>query len=225
MLVIEDVHWADRATLDLLEFLVRSLRHERVLSIVTYRSDELHRGHPLRVLLAELDRLRNVERLELGRFDRERVSEQLAAILGERPADALVDRVFERSEGNAFLVEEVLDLVRGGEEDALSRWLRDVLLARTDQLSVPARQVLQVTAVKSSPRIPHALLSEVAGLSEAERLYAALREAVEHPVHEDEQQRLRVRRAMLHDAIYNDMLPGARARPARRVRRSTACAP
>ena len=210
VLVIEDVHWADRATLDLLEFLVRSLRHERVLSIVTYRSDELHRGHPLRVLLAELDRLRNVERLELGRFDRERVSEQLAAILGERPADALVDRVFERSEGNAFLVEEVLDLVRGGEEDALPRSLRNVLLARTDRLSDPARQVLQVTAV-GGRRVPHALLSEVAGLSDAE-LYAALREAVEHQVLEIDGDAYAFRHTMLRDAISDDMLPGEGAR-------------
>jgi hypothetical protein len=67
LLVIEDLHWADRSTLDLLAFLVRALRSERVLTILTYRSDELHRRHPLRPLLVELDRLGSVERCELRR--------------------------------------------------------------------------------------------------------------------------------------------------------------
>jgi predicted ATPase len=65
-LVLEDLHWADRATRDLVAFLARTLRAGRVTLAVSYRSDELHRRHPLRPLLAELVRLPVVERLELA---------------------------------------------------------------------------------------------------------------------------------------------------------------
>src|SRR4029450_9212576 len=67
LLVVEDLHWADRSTRDLLAFLHRNLRHGRLLLVMTYRSDELHRRHPLRPFLAELDRGRRVDRRGLGR--------------------------------------------------------------------------------------------------------------------------------------------------------------
>jgi predicted ATPase len=84
VLVVEDLHWADRSTRDLLAFLVRNLRHGRLLLVLTYRSDELHRRHPLRPFLAELDRGRQVERLELARFGPAEVAAQLAASRGRR---------------------------------------------------------------------------------------------------------------------------------------------
>ena len=86
MFVIEDLHWADQSTLDLTAFLVRSLRDARVLLVATCRSDELHRRHPLRPLLTGWERARSVERVDLRRFDREEVTAQLAAILGDEPA-------------------------------------------------------------------------------------------------------------------------------------------
>ena len=83
LLAIEDLHWADGGTRDFITFLVRSAREERICLVVTYRSDELHRRHPLRPLLAELERAAGVDRLGLERFDREEVAEQLAGIVGE----------------------------------------------------------------------------------------------------------------------------------------------
>jgi predicted ATPase len=85
MLVIEDLQWADRSTLDLLSLLVRSLRGVRVLIVVTFRSDEIHRSHPLRTLIAAWERVRSVRRLELPRFTREESAHQLEAILGGPP--------------------------------------------------------------------------------------------------------------------------------------------
>ena len=85
MLVLEDLHWSDRSTRDLLAFLVRNLRAERLLLVATYRSDELYRGHPLRPLLAEIDRGRRLARLEVRPFTRAEVAEQLEGILGVRP--------------------------------------------------------------------------------------------------------------------------------------------
>ena len=85
MLIIEDLHWADRSTRDLIGFLVRAARPGRLLLVCTYRTDELQRGHPLRPFLAELDRARGVERVELGRLDRDGTAAILADLLGAEP--------------------------------------------------------------------------------------------------------------------------------------------
>ncbi len=86
MFVIEDLHWADPSTLDLAAFLVRALRAVPVLMVITYRSDELHRRHPLRPLVSGWERVRSVDHIELRRFGRDEVAAQLAAILGGAPA-------------------------------------------------------------------------------------------------------------------------------------------
>ena len=77
MLVLEDLHWADPSTRDFLTFLVRSARTEPLALIATYRSDEMHRRHPLRPVLAELERAQGVERLGLDRFSLDEVEAQL----------------------------------------------------------------------------------------------------------------------------------------------------
>src|ERR671937_323816 len=82
LVVVEDLHWADQSTRDLVGFLARNLR-AGVALVLTYRSDELHRRHPLRPFLAELDRGGRTERLELGRLDRRELAELLGGILGE----------------------------------------------------------------------------------------------------------------------------------------------
>ena len=118
MLVLEDLHWADQSTLELVAFLVRSLRAARVLLVATYRSDELHRRHPLRPLLTGWERVRTVDRIELLRFQRDEVATQLAAILAAEPRPGLLDLVFDRSGGNAYLVEELAGVVRRGGDPA-----------------------------------------------------------------------------------------------------------
>src|SRR5215216_509459 len=110
--VMEDLHWADRSTRDLAAFLAASLRSGRVLLVLTFRSDELDRLHPLRRLLGELARNRRVQRLELERFTRAELTEQLVELLGADPPARLVDDIYARSEGNPFFTEELL-LVSG----------------------------------------------------------------------------------------------------------------
>lgn len=85
ILLIEDIHWADRPTSDLLSFLARNLRDAAVLLLITFRSDTLHRDHPLRRVLAELDRIDGATRLELPRLSRDQVAAQLEGILGRPP--------------------------------------------------------------------------------------------------------------------------------------------
>ncbi len=212
LFVVEDLHWADQSTLDLAAFLIRSLRGGRVLLVATYRSDELHRRHPLRPLLAGWERVRSVDRLELPRFDRGEVSAQLAAILGDDPAPGMTDLIFDRSGGNAYLVEELAGTVNEDGEGGLSPSLRDVLLSRVDALSPDAQRLLRVVSV-AGRTVPDELLAAVAGTAEAE-LYAALREAVENHL-------LQVgpggrgyafRHALTRDAVYEDALPGERVR-------------
>jgi predicted ATPase len=99
VLVVEDLHWADRSTRDLLAFLVRNLRRERMLLVITYRNDEPGQ-QLLGPYLAELDRGGRVERIELSRLDRAQTVAQLVGILGAAPAAELADSVFARSEGN-----------------------------------------------------------------------------------------------------------------------------
>src|SRR3954447_10282756 len=100
LLTIEDLHWADKSTRAFLVYLASSLCGERVLVVATYRPDELHRRHPLRPLLAELERDARARRVELHPLTRAELGEQLTDILGEAPPDELIDRLFARSEGN-----------------------------------------------------------------------------------------------------------------------------
>jgi predicted ATPase/DNA-binding CsgD family transcriptional regulator len=213
LLVIEDLHWADRSTLDLVALLGRSLRGMRVALVVTYRSDELHRAHPLRALVTGWERDRSVQRIALERFSRAEVAGQIEAILGATAAPQLLEVVFERSEGNAFLVEELLDALRSGADPHyLPPSLRDVLLARVERLSEPAQRVLR-TVSAAGRWVADGLLAAVATLDEATR-YAALREAVEHHllVVDESGRGYAFRHVLARDAVYDDMLPGERVR-------------
>jgi DNA-binding CsgD family transcriptional regulator len=211
MFVVEDLHWADRSTLDLFAFLVRVLPAGAVLLVGTFRSDELHRRHPLRPLLASLERVRSVQRIDLQPFTRAEVDEQLTAILGHRADPGLVELVAERSEGNAFLVEEILGIARsGGDIDRLPQSLRDVLLARAEQLAPAVHQVVRTVAV-AGRRVPDRLLAAVAGLPDDD-LHGALRQAVEHQVLVVDESGYAFRHALVRDAVYDDMLPAERMR-------------
>ena len=127
VLVVEDVHWADRPTRDLLSFLVRNLRHAAVLLVVTFRSAELHRSHPLRPLLAELSRMAGVTRLELPRLSRGQVAAQLEGVLGRPPEPAVTNAVYERGGGNPLFTEALVS-ADGTVSPGVPWSLRDQLL-------------------------------------------------------------------------------------------------
>ena len=114
VVAVEDLHWADRSTRNLLAFLIRNLRSESLLLVATYRGDELHRRHPLRPFLAAQERAGGVERVELERFGAAELAEQLAGILGAPPERELARRLLERSDGNPFFAEELLAAARAG---------------------------------------------------------------------------------------------------------------
>ncbi|MGC5319099.1 helix-turn-helix transcriptional regulator [Micromonospora arida] len=211
VLIIEDLHWADRSTRDLIGFLVRAARPGRLLLVCTYRTDELQRGHPLRPFLAELDRARGVERVELARLDRDGTAAILADLLGAEPLARAVDDVHDRTQGNPFFIEE---LAVAGDPigcAALPETLRDLLLARVDRLPEPAQRVLRIAAAGGT-RFAHDLLAEVAGLPETE-LEDALRAAVAAQlVVADRDGDYEFRHALVREAVHDELLPGEHAR-------------
>ena len=212
LVIIEDLHWADQSTLDFIAFLTRALDDVEILLVATYRSDEMHRSHPMRPLLATWERSRQVTRLDLSRFSPDEVREQLTGILGRPPEDALSRLVMDRSEGNAFLVEEILGALQAGADpDTLPPSLQDVLLTRVDQLSLPARQLLSTASV-AGRWVGEKLLATVTRLP-SDDLYGALREVVEHHqmVVDDSGRGYMFRHALTRDAVYTDMLPGERS--------------
>ncbi|GAB3434287.1 helix-turn-helix transcriptional regulator [Flindersiella endophytica] len=212
LLAIEDLHWADGSTRDLLSFLLARLRTQQLLVVATYRSDDLHRRHPLRPLLAELFRLPAVERLDLAPFTPADTRAFITALAEEALPEDLVQQAVQRSEGNPFFAEELVAALADCGADALPAALADVLLSRVERLSPPAQQVVRVAAV-AGPRVRYSRLPAVAGLPELE-LEEALREAVQHNVlvTVEAENAYAFRHALLAEAVYSDLLPGERVR-------------
>ena len=150
LLVIEDAHWADEATLDLLRYLGRRVETTRALIAVTYRDDEVGPDHPLRRVLGDLATASGVVRRTLPPLTAAAVS-RLAA---ERGVDA--NRLFERTSGNPFFVAEVL-----AAGDGIPATVRDAVLGRAARLPAAARAILDAAAVVAAPTSP-ALLGEIA---------------------------------------------------------------
>jgi DNA-binding CsgD family transcriptional regulator len=214
VLIVEDLHWADSSTRDLLSFLVRNVRAERLAIIGTYRTDDLHRRHPLRPWLSEMERSPRVRRTEIARFDHAELTAQVGAILGHVPSARLVDAIAERAEGNPFFVEELLASGAEGATDRLPPTLRDVLLTRVTALPEDAQHILGIAAV-AGRAAESALLAAVAGVDEPD-IEGALREALAAQilVADDASGRdaYRFRHALLAEAVYDDLLPSERRR-------------
>ncbi|MEV6547869.1 AAA family ATPase [Streptomyces sp. NPDC051597] len=226
VLVLEDLHWADASTRHLLAYLLRTLRRGRLVVVATYRADDIHRRHPLRPLLAELDRLRTVRRIELSRFSRGEVRRQLAGILAAEPDQALVDDIFARSDGNAFFVEELSVCHESGcAPGGLSDSLRDLLLVRVETLSENAQLVVRILAEGGST-VEHPLLAAVCRLPEDD-LDAALRAAVGANIvlPTEDGDGYRFRHSLVREAVSDDLLPGERSRLNRRYAEALEAAP
>ena len=209
LLVVEDTHWADRSTRDMLSFLFSRPFERPVAVVASYRSDDLHRRHPLRAQVAEWSRIRGVERLQLQPLEASDVR-TLISELHPAPLDAEeVDDIVDRAEGNAFFVEELVGAAAGP-----GRWvpaeLADVLLVRLDRLDDTARQVARAASV-AGRRVSHDMLAAAAGLDSA-ALDTGLRGAVETNVLVADERGYAFRHALLGEAVYDDLLPGERVR-------------
>lgn len=207
LLALEDLHWADAATRDLLLFLVSRLNRQRLLVVASYRVDDLHRRHPLRPLLTELGRLSTVDRVDLMPFDRADAMAFVSALSDGALPEATLRGIAERSEGNAFFCEELTAFYGSG---GVPTGLADLLLARLERLGRNAQRVVRA-ASGAGAVVEHSALQAVTGL-DADDLDEALRESVQHNVLVAADNGYAFRHALLREAVYGDLLPGERVR-------------
>ncbi len=209
LLVIEDLHWADQSTRDMLSFLFSRPFGGPVALVASYRSDDLHRRHPLRRQVAEWSRLRGVRRVALSPLSDDAVRALIAELVPDGLSEKELADIVGRAEGNAFFVEELTSAAAGP-----GRWvpadLADVLLVRLDRLDDNARQVVRAASV-SGRKVAHDLLVEVSGLG-ADELDEGVRKAVEMNILVATDGRYNFRHALLGEAVYDDLLPGERVR-------------
>ncbi|MFY7066501.1 ATP-binding protein [Nocardiopsis changdeensis] len=209
--VLEDLHWADSASRDLLVFLIRNLELPGVQIIATYRSDDLHRAHPLRRLLPELERVPGVESLRLAPLTLAETGEHAAALRGGRPLPPHeLDELYRRTEGVPLFVESLAD-APAGHGDVPDRF-RDLLLEPLQGFDDTARSVLRTASVGAvSGGIDHEVLRQAAGLPDGD-LEAALHALVDANVLKVDGEGYRFRHALLRDAVHGELLPGPHTR-------------
>jgi len=212
VLIVEDIQWADRSTTDLLAFLVRNLRTERLLILATLRSDEPQSRRQLLPLIAELGRHPHFERVSVEPLNRGEVGEQLSAILGAPAASGLADEVYARCQGNAFFSEELLaaESIAG----AMPQTLRDVLSARVGALSETTQELVRLASA-AGRRFSESLLAR---LNDGDQgpFHFALREAIDHQILVRERggghELLAFRHSLVQELLYADLLPTERLR-------------
>jgi DNA-binding SARP family transcriptional activator len=203
VLLLEDLHWADGSTLDLIAYLAQAIHGRRILLVATYRSDA---KHEVDRVSAGLQRTRTAVTVQLGPLERDALE---AVIADERLPSELSDVVCARSDGNPFFAME-LAAAAARDEQHLPSALRDLLLADIDRLDAETRAVLRVVAAAGRD-VPYRLLAAVMTLPEPS-IHDALRQAVEHHVLVPDQSTgsFRFRHALFAEAVYGTLLPGER---------------
>jgi DNA-binding winged helix-turn-helix (wHTH) protein/tetratricopeptide (TPR) repeat protein len=186
VLVIDDLHWADEASLHLLRFLAGEVASSQLLLIAAYRDVEVHRGNPLAAVLGSLAREPACERIALRGLERPDVSRLVESILGRTPPEPLVANVCDMTEGNPFFVQEMVRLLAEGPESvldeagtaplALPQSVRDAVGRRLDALSSDCNRTLRVASVVGR-EFSVALLVRVTGI-ESDKLLELLGEAL-----------------------------------------------
>ena len=209
LVVLEDLHWADRSTIDFASSVARTARGPVGL-LLTFRSDEIGRGHPFRQAMVDLARSPGTHRLDLTALGRDGVV-ALAARRPDGSDDAFVNSVFERSEGNPLYAEELL----AAGPDGLPETLSDLLLRRVDGLSEQARVVLRMASAHGT-RLSPQLLGAALGLDEA-GVDASLREALDAHVLKTVGSHLDFRHGLIREAVHDDLMPGERAQAHARI--------
>ncbi|WP_431971335.1 helix-turn-helix transcriptional regulator [Nocardia sp. bgisy134] len=202
VLVLEDLHWADQGTRELLAFLVANLAERQVLLIGTYRPAE---SGPLRDLVAQLRRNPAVRIVAPQPLTRHEVGRQLAALLGSEPAPEAIARVFERSGGNPLFIEA---LSRSPER--IPADLTDLLLSFLSGLGDAGRVVVAAAAVIGSP-VRHDMLAALSELPAAS-LLAAVRELIDRQLLLTTDTGYEFRHVLIRQTVYEDLLPAERAR-------------
>jgi len=232
LVIVEDLHWGDEASLEFVLHLARRIAEQPTLLLLTYRSDELHPA--LSHFLAQLDRERLASELTLPRLTLGETDTMIRAIFDQqRPVRAeFLNSIHELTDGNPFFVEEVLKslIATGDIFYADGRWdrrpvdvlqiprsIRDAVRRRTAQLSPEAQRVLAVAAV-AGQRCDFALLQHLTHLDEAQLLLVVKELIAAQLVVEESAEQVAFRHALTRQAVYSGLL----ARERRSLHRSIA---
>ncbi|HEX3246971.1 MAG TPA: AAA family ATPase, partial [Chloroflexota bacterium] len=239
VLVLEDLHWADHGTLELLLHLARSLADARLLVVGTYRDVEVDRGHPLSGALAELRRIVSFNRIALRGLTVDEVHRMMRQIRGQEVPWSRAEAIHRQTEGNPLFVQEVLRylveeglVVREGDrwvraddgapDSGIPEGLRDVIGKRLSRLSASCNQVLSVAAVIGRD-FGLETLQRVTEMDE-DPLYAALEEAVRIGIVQERSQPgavwYRFAHAFFRQTLYEEMIAPRRLRLHQQVARS-----
>jgi DNA-binding CsgD family transcriptional regulator len=205
IVVVEDLHWADRSTRDLIDFLIGLLRDQRLLLVGSFRSDDLRTDHPLRPALAEWTKKPSVNRIDLTPLSAEDSLRLITPLLSDLPLDQTL-RLVERAEGNPFFLEELA--AAGADRSGPPGPLRDLLLRRANDLSSDLLRLLRIASA-GTDAIDDDVVSQVAGL-DTETTRALLRAGIEAQVLVLDNGRCRFRHALLAEVMHEDLLPAER---------------
>ncbi len=219
VLILEDIHWSDQASIELLRFIVREIKTLPLLLITTYRDVDLSAGMPLYRLLPQIVREGSAERLSLSRFSksdiRDLVNRRYA--LSSDDEERLVDHLFVQTEGNPFFVDEVLRALVDGQRLTADhqRWtlgdlsnvsipllVRQLIDGRIEELSDQTRELLQLAAIIGAEFSLY-LLQQISGASD-ESLLEAIDEALTRQIieHAGDSTSMRFRHALVREAFY-----------------------
>jgi DNA-binding CsgD family transcriptional regulator/tetratricopeptide (TPR) repeat protein len=226
-LLIEDVHWADTATLDFLTYLVRVGRDSAMSVVVTCRSDEVPLNAAVADWLTHVRRDARVEEIRLGPLSHEEVTDQVTALVGARPPAGLVEEVYARAEGHPFFTEQLIGVIDSDgllpESVGLPARLAELLVARSARCSADARAVLIALAVAGRP-LTEDMVGEITELDPG-RVRAAVRELMEaRLLAAPADGGYQPRHALLAEAVAAELLPGERVSLHERVARALVAA-
>jgi len=234
--ILEDLHWSDETSLELLLYLARNCTHLPLLFVLTYRSDEV--SPELRHCLAEFDRQHLAQEFFLQRLTRTEVDAMLQAIFAMHlvTPTGLLESLYALTEGNPFFIEEVLkSLLASGEitdrqgvwqrtllfgahtrHPSIPRSVQDAVFQRTKQLNTPARQVLTLAAV-AGRRFDLAILQQVMQIDESHLLGYMKELVAAQLVREEAADQFSFRHALTRQAVYAELLAGERRALHRRI--------
>ena len=200
--LIEDIHWSDAATRDLLTSLVHNLRSARVLMLVTERSGALEKGNPLRTWLAEQRRFPNVHSIELEGLGEDDLAAQVSSLTGEQADTSFVADLFQRTGGNPYFAHELV-VAHGQRAGELPMSLREFLTSRLSQLGDDEREVLRAVAIAGGSVAHPVLATMLADLN----LGPVIRTLFDAGILQVEDSTYHFSHALLREAILEDVLP------------------
>ncbi|MBB3647597.1 ATP/maltotriose-dependent transcriptional regulator MalT [Rhizobium sp. BK619] len=207
VVVVEDIHWADQATCDLLRFLTTRLKKSRMMLIVTYRPEETSGSNVLRTTIADLSLSEAAEVLKLPRLKRAEVAAQLEGLLGRPPTPAVINEVHARCCGIPLFTEVLID-ASGNLRTDFPGSLNDYLLKSVREMPASTAELLKVMAL-GGPHITHALLRSVTEKSDIE-LAELLRLAILAGILVPDGDGYAFRHALIHEAVRSDLIAGER---------------